>query len=189
VCAAARKLGVASYLDGARLLNAAVATGTPARTLAAPFDLAAIALSKGLGCPVGTVLAGRKDDIVRAARYRRMLGGSMRQCGIIAAAGLYALDNNVERMAEDHANTRLIAERLAQSPRIKLDIATVQTNILVFHVTDAAPDAPTVVARAKEKGVLLSAFAPRMLRLVTHLDVSRTQSATAADVIAKAIDG
>jgi threonine aldolase len=118
-----------------------------------------------------------------------MLGGAMRQSGIIAAAGLYALDHNIERLAEDHANARLIAERLAQSPRVKLDMATVQTNILVFHVAAGAPDAPTVVARAKEKGVLISAFSPRMLRLVTHLDVTRAQSATAADVIVKAIDG
>jgi threonine aldolase len=188
VCAAARKLGVASYLDGARLFNAAIAGGRMVKDLAAPFDLAAIALSKGLGCPVGTVLAGRKDDIARAVRYRRMLGGAMRQSGIIAAAGLYALDHNIERLAEDHANARLIAERLAQSPRVKLDMATVQTNILVFHVIAGAPDAPTVVARAKEKGVLISAFSPRMLRLVTHLDVTRAQSATAADVIVKAID-
>jgi threonine aldolase len=188
VCAAARKIGVASYLDGARLFNAAAASGKAAAQLAAPFDLAAIALSKGLGCPVGTVLAGRKDDIARAVRYRRMLGGAMRQSGILAAAGLYALESNVARLAEDHANARLIAERLAQSSRVNLDMATVQTNILVFRVTDAAPDGATVVARARERGVLLSAFGPRMLRLVTHLDVSREQCATAAAVVAAAID-
>jgi len=188
VCAAARKLGVASYLDGARLFNAAIVNGRRAADLAAPFDLAAIALSKGLGCPVGTVLAGRKDDIARAVRYRRMLGGSMRQCGILAAAGLYALANNIERLAEDHANTRLIAERLAQSARIALDMRTVQTNILVFHVKDGAPDAPTVVARAREQGVLISAFSARMLRLVTHLDVTRAQCERAAAVVAAAIE-
>jgi threonine aldolase len=192
VCAAARRLGVASYLDGARLFNAAIAGGRSASDLAAPFDLAAIALSKGLGCPVGTVLAGRKDDIARAVRYRRMLGGAMRQCGIIAAAGLYALAHNIDRLAEDHANARLIAERLAQSPRVALDMGTVQTNILVFHIRDTdaggAPDAPTVVACAREQGVLISAFSPRMLRLVTHLDVDRAQCATAADVIAAAIE-
>src|SRR5215203_3139420 len=111
--AAAREHGVASYLDGARLLNAAAARGDDPAALAASFDLVSIALSKGLGCPVGSVLAGTRADIAALVRYRRMLGGAMRQSGVLAAAGLYALDHHVERLADDHANARVIGERLA----------------------------------------------------------------------------
>lgn len=189
ICAAARKLNVASFLDGARLLNVTAATGVVPATLAAPFDLVSIALSKGLGCPVGSVIAGRRDDIARAVRQRRMLGGAMRQAGILAAAGLYALDHNVERLAEDHANARLVAERLVQSRRVMLDLATVQSNILVFSLAEGAPDASTVVSRCKDEGVLLFAFAPRLLRAVTHLDVDRAACERAAAVMVKAIEG
>jgi len=189
ICAAARARGVATYLDGARLFNAAVASGTGPSALAAPFDLAAVALSKGLGAPFGTVLAGRKDDIARAVRQRRMLGGSLRQSGILAAAGLHALDRHLDRLGQDHAHARLIAERLAPCPLVRLDLATVQTNILVLRLADGAPDAATVVARCREAGVLLMAFAPRTVRLVTHLDVTRAECAAAADVVLRAIEG
>src|ERR1700729_544806 len=114
ICAAARELGMASYLDGARLFKTAVATGRSMAELSAPFDVVSVALSKGLGCPVGSVIAGRSADMVRAVRARRMFGGAMRQSGILAAAGLYALDHNVARLAEDHANPRVMAERLAE---------------------------------------------------------------------------
>ena len=184
ICAAARKLGVASYLDGARLFNAAAATGQTLAALAAPFDLVSVALSKGLGCPVGSVLAGRAKDIAKAVRTRRMFGGAMRQSGILAAAGLYALEQNCARLAEDHANARLIAERLAGIAGVALDLATVQTNIVVFRLEPDAPDAATVVARARERGVLISAFAARTVRLVTHLNVDRAQAEYAADTLA-----
>jgi threonine aldolase len=187
--AAARGLGIASFLDGARILNAAVACGTPAAELAAPFDLASIALSKGLGAPIGSVLAGQKDDIARAVRYRRMLGGGMRQAGIVAAAGSYALRHNIERLAEDHANARLIAERLANGPSVRLDLAGTRTNIVVFHLQEGAPDAATVVARAREQGVLVLAFAARTVRAVTHLDVDRDACERAAEVLARAVEG
>jgi len=118
VCAAAREAGVASYLDGARLFNAAAASGIGLAELAGPFDWVSVALSKGLGCPVGSVLAGDKAIIARAVRIRRMFGGAMRQSGILAAAGLYALDHNAARLVEDHANARLIAERLAGLPGV-----------------------------------------------------------------------
>src|SRR6185437_5345357 len=143
-----RALGVASYLDGARLFNAAAASGTALRTLAAPFDLVSVALSKGLGCPVGSLLAGKKSDIARATRARRMFGGALRQSGILAAAGLYALDHNLGRLGEDHANARLIAERLAGVKGVALDLATVQSNIIIFRMAPGARDAATVVARA-----------------------------------------
>ena len=147
--AAAREHGVASYLDGARLLNAAVARGDDPAALAAPFDLVSLALSKGLGCPVGSVLAGTRDDVAALVRYRRMLGGAMRQAGVLAAAGLHALEHHVDRLADDHANARLIGERLAALDGVALDLDALETNIVVFHLRDGAPDAPTVVARAR----------------------------------------
>jgi threonine aldolase len=183
ICDAARTHGVASYLDGARLWNAAVASRRAPAELAAPFDLVGVALSKGLGAPGGSLLAGSRALLERAARYRRMAGGAMRQSGIFAAAGLFALDRNLARLEDDHRNARLIGERLAASRRIVLDLATVQTNILVFALATDAPDAAAVVARARERGVLLFAFGPRTLRAVTHLDVTTAQCAHAAEVL------
>ncbi|MBV8841122.1 MAG: aminotransferase class I/II-fold pyridoxal phosphate-dependent enzyme [Alphaproteobacteria bacterium] len=184
ICAAARRLGLASYLDGARLFNAAAASGATLAALAAPFDLVSVALSKGLGCPVGSVLAGRAQDIARSVRARRRFGGAMRQAGILAAAGLYALEHNRARLADDHANARLIAERIAAIAGVVLDLSTVQTNIVIFRLAGDAPDAATVVARARARGVLISAFAPRTVRLVTHLDVSREPAEYAAGALA-----
>jgi threonine aldolase len=189
ICAAARKLGVASYLDGARLFNTAAASRKSLAELAAPADIVSVALSKGLGCPVGSVLAGRKVDMDRAVRVRRMFGGAMRQAGIVAAAGLYALDHNLERLTEDHGNARLLAEGLAGTRGIELDLATVQTNIVIFRTKEDAPDAATVVARAKEKGVLVGAFAARTVRAATHLDVTREQAKRASEVLAAAVAG
>lgn len=189
ICAAAREHGVAAYLDGARLWNVAVASRQAPAALAAPFDLAGVSLSKGLGAPGGSLLAGSRELIERAVRYRRMFGGAMRQVGIFAAAGLYALEHNFERLAEDHANARRIAERLANSSRIALDLASVQTNIIVFGLAADAPDAATVVARARERGVLIFAFGPRMIRAVTHLDVSRTQCERAAEILVECAEG
>ncbi len=185
--AAAREHGVASYLDGARLLNAAVARGDDPATLAAPFDLVSVALSKGLGCPVGSVLAGSRDDIAALVRYRRMLGGAMRQSGVLAAAGVYALANHVERLADDHATARLIGERLHGCAGVQLDLDLLETNIVVFGLLEGAPDAATVVARAAERGVLVMAFGPHTVRAVTHLDVSRADCERAADALAEAV--
>jgi threonine aldolase len=187
ICAAARQLGVASYLDGARLFNAAAATGATLASLAAPFDLVSVALSKGLGCPIGSLLAGPAPLITKAVRARRMFGGAMRQAGVVAAAGLYALDHNRARLNDDHANARLIAERLAGVAGVALDLSTVQTNIVIFRLEPDAPDAATVVARAREHGVLVSAFAARTVRLVTHLNVDREQCEHAADVLARVV--
>ena len=189
ICDAARKLGVGSYLDGARLFNTAATTGQSLAKLAAPTDIVSVALSKGLGCPVGSLLAGRKADMDRAVRVRRMFGGAMRQAGIIAAAGLYALDHNLERLTEDHANARLLAEGLMGVRGVDLDLSTVQTNIVIFRTTEGAPDAATVVARAKEKGVLVGAFAARTVRAATHLDVTREQAKRASEVLAAVIAG
>ena len=189
VCAAARARGVASYLDGARIWNVAAATGRPVGELAAPFDLVGVSLSKGLGAPGGSLLAGSRETVARAVRHRRMLGGAMRQVGIFAAAGLFALDRNVERLLEDHVNARVIAARLAQSPRIVLDPASVQTNILVFTLAAGAPDAQALVAAARARGVLINAFGARTIRVVTHLDVSRVQCEQAAAILVSLVDG
>lgn len=187
ICEAARGLGVATYLDGARLFNAAAASGRTLAELAAPFDLVSVALSKGLGCPVGSVIAGPRDRIAQGVRARRMLGGALRQSGILAAAGLWALDNNLDRLAEDHANARLIAEAVAGLPGVRLDLATVQSNIVIFHTGEGMPDAAAVVERAKAQGVLVSAFAARTVRAVTHLDVTREQCVRAGAVLAEAL--
>ncbi|HUG99112.1 MAG TPA: GntG family PLP-dependent aldolase [Gammaproteobacteria bacterium] len=183
ICMAAAERGIATYLDGARLWNAAVASGRDPSELAAPFDLVSVALSKGLGAPGGSVLAGSGEVIRRCLRYRRMLGGAMRQVGIFAAAGLYALEHNLARLAEDHANARLIAQRLAGGSRIVVDLDTVQSNILIFDLAEGAPDAATVVTRAGERGVLMFSFGPRTIRLVTHLDVSTEACERAVEVI------
>jgi threonine aldolase len=183
ICVFARAKGMASYLDGARLWNASAATGDPVADLAAPFDLVSVALSKGLCAPGGSVLAGSKAIIERAVRYRRMFGGAMRQVGIFAAAGLFAIEHQLSRLPDDHANASRLATRLAQSPRVVLDPALVQTNIVIFRVTTDAPDAATIVARAREQGVLLFAFGPRTLRVVTHADVSAEQCARAAEAL------
>ena len=188
ICETARELGLASYLDGARLFNAAAATGRSLAELATPFDVVSVALSKGLGCPVGSLIAGSYSGIVRARRARRMFGGAMRQSGILAAAGLYALDHNLARLVEDHVNAKILAERLAGLRGVRLDLATVQSNIVIFRMEEGAPDAATIVARAQEAGVLVSAFGERTVRAVTHIDVSRDQCRRAADLLAQVIE-
>jgi len=183
ICAAARERRIASFLDGARLWNAAIASGRSPADLAAPFDVAAVALSKGLGAPAGTMLAGPRDVIRDSIRHRRMFGGAMRQVGILAAAGIYGLDHHVDRLAEDHANAKRLGARLATTGRVELDMATVQTNIVIFSLAPEAPDAATVVSAARARGVLVVAFGPRIVRAVTHLDVTREQCDRAADVL------
>jgi threonine aldolase len=152
-------------------------------TLADPFDLVAVAFSKGLGAPGGSLLAGSKDLIAAADRHRRRMGGAMRQNGIFSAAALHALDHHLQRLPEDHAHARAFAERLLAGAAVQLDLATVQTNIVVFQLAAGAPDAAALVGRARERGVLLNAFAARTVRAVTHLDVSGGQVARAAAVL------
>jgi threonine aldolase len=180
IAGAARAHGIASFLDGARLWNAAAALGVPIADLARPFDVVNVAFSKGHGAPGGSMLAGSRPFIDRASRYRRMAGGAMRQVGVFAAAAEHALDHHLDRLADDHAHARLLADRLAASPAIRLDPAAVRTNIVVFRLADGAPDAATVVAAARAAGVLVVAFNARTIRAVTHLDVTRDQVAEAA---------
>ena len=188
VAASARDRGIASYLDGARLWNASVATGLPPSQLAAPFDLVGLCLSKGLGAPGGSLLAGSSDLIARCHRYRRMAGGAMRQAGIFAAAGLYALDHHLARLADDHAHAAVFAAKVATGSGVRLDPEAVQTNIIVFGLGPDAPDAATVVGRAHAKGVLMFAIGPRSVRAVTHLDVTRADCEQAADTVLSVLD-
>jgi threonine aldolase len=186
ICAAARELGMATFLDGARLWNASVASGIALAELAAPFDLVAVAFSKGLGAPGGSLLAGSKALIGSAHRHRHRMGGAMRQNGIFGASALYALDHHLQRLADDHANARAFAARVKADAAVELDLATVQTNIVVFQLPAALSiDAPTLSARARERGVLVNAMGPRTIRAVTHLDVSRVQCEEAAGVLVR----
>ncbi len=187
----AHEHGLATYLDGARLLNAAVASERPTAELTVGFDLVGISLSKGLGAPAGSLLAGSQELIARAHRYRRMAGGAMRQVGILAAAGTYALENNVRRLADDHANARLLADELLRGDDVEIDVSTVQTNIVVLGLVErrGVPDAATFVARCAAQGVLLNAFGPRSVRAVTHMDVTADQCRAAARVMRAIADG
>jgi len=188
ICEAARAHGMASYLDGARLWNAEVASKVSAATMAAPFDLVSVAFSKGLGAPGGSMLAGSRALMADVVRHRRIFGGAMRQVGIFAAAASFALDRYGGQLATDHANAALLARRLASSPFIDLDLATVRTNIVVFRLATNAPDAATVVTRAREEGVLLFAFGPHTLRAVTHHDVTRDECVEAGDVLVSIVE-
>jgi threonine aldolase len=163
----ARQHGLSTHLDGARLMNAVVASGIDAATWAGGFDSAWLDFTKGLGAPVGACLAGSEDLIEEAWRWKQMVGGAMRQSGIVAAAGLYALDHHVERLADDHARAKRLAEGLAALPGVTLDPATVETNIVIFDV----PDAPAFAAALAEREVAMSHFGPTRMRAVTHLDV------------------
>jgi threonine aldolase len=189
ICAAARERGIASFLDGARLWNAAIATGVDVESLAAPFDMVAVSFSKGLGAPGGSLLAGSRELMTRALRHRRMLGGAMRQVGIFAAAALHGLEHHFAGLREDHANARLLAERLAQSPCIVLDLGTVQTNIVVFTLAPEAPDAAALVAAARSRGVWVNALGARTIRALTHRDVSRAQCLEAAEILQQSAEG
>jgi threonine aldolase len=187
ICAAARQRQITSFLDGARLWNAAVASGQSVAELAAPFDVVSVALSKGLGAPAGTMLAGPRDVIRDSVRHRRMFGGAMRQIGILGAAGLYALDHHLDRLAEDHVNAQLIAARLRSNPRVRPAADPVETNIVIFSLADDGPDAAAVVAGARAQGVFVVAFGRRTVRAVTHLDVTREQCEQAAAVLVDVI--
>ena len=189
VAARARAHGLAVHLDGARLFNASVASGRSLRELAAPADTVSVCLSKGLGAPVGSLLAGDAARIEAAHRFRKMLGGGMRQVGVLAAAGLYALRNHSARLADDHRNASLFAERAARSASLR--VLAPETNIVMVDVPGEAAERPAerLAARAKEAGVLLSVFGPRRLRAVTHLDVSSDACARAADALVALAEG
>jgi threonine aldolase len=170
----ARRHRLATHLDGARLMNAAIASGVSAREWASHFDSAWIDFTKGLGAPVGAALAGSREFIAEAWRLKQQMGGAMRQAGIIAAGGVYALNHHVKRLADDHANAKRLAQGLAALPGVVLDPATVETNLVFFELTGPI-DAPTLVERLLARGVRMGAMGPHTVRAVTHLDVSATQ--------------
>jgi len=189
VCATAREIGLATYLDGARLWNASVQSGINPGQLAAPFDLVMVAFSKGLGAPAGSMLAGPRALIDSAIRYRRMFGGAMRQIGMLAAACDYGLTHNLARLVEDHANARMVAERLAACPGVKIHLDRLHSNIVVWELEGSRLSASDLVARARAQDVLINALGPSKLRLVTHLDVSRADCVRAATVLVGLLGG
>ncbi|HET7876957.1 MAG TPA: GntG family PLP-dependent aldolase [Methylomirabilota bacterium] len=170
VAAVARAAGVPVHLDGARIFNAAVALGRPAADFARPVDSVTFCLSKGLGAPVGSLVCGAREFIARARRVRKMLGGGMRQVGVLAAAGLVALDTMVERLREDHDNCRRLAQGVARRPGIRVDLGKVQTNILIFHV-DRPGGAQELVTGCLARKVKIHQIGPTSIRCVTHKDV------------------
>ena len=170
VVAAGRELDLRVHLDGARLVNAAVASGVEVREIASLFDTVTICLSKGLGCPLGALIAGSSELMLRARVEKHRFGGAMRQAGIVAAAGLYALDHNVERLADDHARARRLAEGWAESG-MPVDLELVQTNFVQIDLTALGLGEDEALYRIREQGVLLSRTRPGVLRAVTHLDL------------------
>jgi threonine aldolase len=182
VCDLAHSRHMKTHMDGARLFNASLATGIAARDYAQRFDSVWIDLSKGLGCPIGAVLAGSREFIDRAWRWKHAFGGAMRQSGILAAAGLYALQHNIERLAEDHANARLLAEGVAGIEGLKLDPGMPETNIVFFDTAGAGIAPADFVAKLLARGVR-TGHVSRRVRAVTHLDVSRGEIETAIETI------
>jgi threonine aldolase len=179
-----RKLSV--HLDGARIFNAATALGVDVKTLTRGFDTVMFCLSKALGAPVGSMLVGSAEQMERARIYRKALGGGMRQAGVLAAAGLIALEEMPKRLNEDHANAKLLAEALAQIEGVLIDPKTVETNIVIFRLADGI-SAKDVVARLKARGILASAVGADAIRLVTHYDVSRAACISAAEALTEEI--
>src|SRR5438128_8515926 len=191
VAAVAHERGVPVHLDGARIFNAAVALGRPARDFAGHADSVTFCLSKGLGAPVGSVICGSRDLIARARRVRKMLGGGMRQAGIVAAAGIVALERMVDRLAEDHANARALAEGVSKLPGLSVDLASVQTNIVIFRVERGGSAAASAAATAElvagcgARKVKIHAIGPTAIRCVTHKDIDAEDIGRTLDAFAE----
>ncbi len=183
----AHEHGFPVHLDGARLWNASVASGVGLADFAATADTVMVALSKALGCPIGSMLAGPSDTMARARRMRRKLGGSMRQVGVLAAAGLYALDHHLDRIADDHRRARHFAEQIAGLDGVS--VVMPDTNIVMVDILRENTDGPTVVQELARRGVLLSVFGPRRVRAVTHLDVDDEGVQNAARAFAEVMTG
>jgi len=183
ISAWARESGLRMHLDGARLWNAAAATGIAEAEWAKHFDTVSVCFSKGLGAPVGSALAGPKEMIQEARRHRKLFGGAARQIGIIAAGALYALQHNRQRLKDDHANAQLLAEAVRDSDGLSLLFDTVESNIVIFRVEPTLGSAAELVAELKSHGVLCLAIGPQQVRLVTHLDVTEAQCRQAAKIL------
>lgn len=180
----AHRRGLKLHIDGARIFNASIATGVPVSRIVREADSVMFCLSKGLGAPVGSLLAGSHEAIADARLYRKRLGGGMRQAGVLAAAGLMALEESPARLREDHSNARFLAERLAAIPGIKIDLAFVQTNIVIFDISALGLSTQDFSAHLKSRGVLSNGIDANRMRIVTHLDVSRDDCEFAAEALA-----
>jgi len=185
--AVAVQYDVPVHIDGARLFNAAVAQNVPVKTIADFADTVQVCLSKGLGAPVGSILAGPRDFINRALQWRKRLGGGMRQAGVIAAPGILALTDMVERLAVDHDNARTFATALANIPGMRVDMATVQTNIVIVDIAGTGQSVPIFLQKLKENGVLATSFGDTLVRFVTHKDVTAEDLETAAAVVSRLV--
>jgi len=183
VCDRAHEAGLPVHLDGARVFNASVALGIPVDKLTAKADTVMFCLSKGLGAPVGSLLVGRADPIDGGRIYRKALGGGMRQAGILAAAGLIALEQGPAKLATDHANAKFLAEGLAQIPGFEIDPAKVQTNIVICDISGTGTTSGELSKRLRERNVLANGVSTHAVRFVTHLDVSREQCAKALEIV------
>ncbi|MBS2020838.1 MAG: aminotransferase class I/II-fold pyridoxal phosphate-dependent enzyme [Deltaproteobacteria bacterium] len=184
VAAVAHQAGLFVHLDGARLWNAHIQSGVPLARRVAMADTVSVCLSKGLGTPAGSVVASTRERLPKLKRLRKRLGGGMRQAGMLAAAGLYALDHHLARLAEDHANARALAERLAEVPGLSCEVSSIETNIVLVNVKDRP--AQTLVAAARTEGVLVNAVGTDRIRLVLHLDVSAKDIPEAAQRLSRA---
>jgi threonine aldolase len=189
VAAVAKKHGLAAHMDGARVLNAVVASNVSAKKMCAAVDTVWLDLSKGLGCPVGAVLAGSKAFIQEAWRWKHRLGGALRQSGILAAAGLYALDHHVARLAEDHANAKRFADLVRDIPGVKIAQPRVETNIVFLDVSGTGRDAMQISADGQKRGARIGAGSTTMMRAVTHLDVSAADIEVAARMLREVVAG
>jgi threonine aldolase len=187
LCGWAQQHGLRTHLDGARLFNAVVATGIEAARWARHFDTVSVCFSKGLGAPVGSAVAGPRELVREAVRHRKVFGGGMRQAGVLAAAAIYALDQNIERLAEDHANARRLAAGIGQIERVRLASETFDTNLLYFRVDPAWMTAAALASRLAEHGVLMVATGRDTVRAVTHLDVSATDVDRAIEVLKRVV--
>ena len=183
VCNWAHENGLKTHLDGARLMNAVVASGIEAKVWAQHFDTVSICFSKGLGAPVGSALAGSNEDIAEARRHRKAFGGGMRQAGVIAAGALFAIKNNVQRLNEDHQKAQMLAAAIQETPGLELATEKVDTNIVVFQIADGTKAAASLVDHLEKHGVLMFAISPTAIRAVTHLDVSKEEVGKACEVI------
>lgn len=187
ICARARGLKLPVHLDGARIFNASVALGDSVAALTRPVDSVMFCLSKGLGAPVGSMLLGTRAFIEEARRWRKLLGGGMRQAGVLAAAGLIALEEMPQRLHEDHENAQLLARGLAELDGIRINPEEVRTNIVIFDVAETKQESDAICAQLASRGVLASGFGPNAIRMVTHYDVSRADIESALKEIERIV--
>ncbi|MDP2808300.1 MAG: low-specificity L-threonine aldolase, partial [bacterium] len=189
ISALCKKHKIKMHLDGARLWNASVASGVSLKEYSKYFDSVMVCFSKGMGCPLGSVLVGDKIFIENARRNRKMMGGGMRQAGILAGAGLYALKHNINRMAEDHKRAKTLAQIISQISKIKIDLASVQTNIVVFDIKQTGMKPETAMVELARNGLWVVPFGDTRLRAVTHLDVNDRDIVKAGKIMSKAFGG